>query len=76
MPLETPIASGIKTSLSMSLWASLVVVGINLNGALYNILVLCIKWQYSVIYYTCNFIECENVHDVAWDLPYNTAKWQ
>ena len=49
----------------MSQWASIVVVGVNLNTALYNIFVLCIKWQYSANYYTCDFIECENVHDVT-----------
>ena len=59
----------------MSLWASLVAVDVNLNSALYKIILVCIKQQYSAIYYTYDFIECENIHNVACGLPYNTAKW-
>ena len=54
LPLETAIAS---LFIGMNLWVLIVVVGTNLISTLYCSIVMCITWQYSAIYCTCDIIE-------------------
>ena len=57
VPLETAIAS---LPFGVNLWVSIVVIGTNLITTQYYSTVMCITWQYSVIYCTC---KCENISD-------------
>ena len=63
--------NSISLSIGMNLWVSIVVTGTSLITTLYYSKVMCITWQYSVIYRTSKY---ENISDTDIASP-NIARW-